>query len=69
MIGEEKQKIDATAKKAKFDLDSAKFQEGGVVKLNQQQLKEKQFEHKRQLDIAELQILKTTEDVRGIASP
>jgi len=69
VIGEEKQKVDAKAKKAKFDLDNAKFEEGGVVKLNEQQLKQKQFQHKKQLDLAELQILKTAEDVRGIASP
>lgn len=69
VIGEEKQRIDAKTKKAKFDLDNAKFTETSEVGLNQLQLKEKQFEHKKQIDIAELEILRTAEDVRGIASP
>jgi hypothetical protein len=32
-------------------------------------LKEAQLEHKRNIDNSELEILQTTDDLRGIASP
>lgn len=68
-VAEQKNQIQARVEKAKAELAASKFQEDGVIKADQQQLKEDQFEHQVELDKAELEILRRTEDVRGIASP
>jgi len=68
-VAEQNNQIKAKVEKAKGDLNAQQFLKDKEVKDSVQGLKEKQFEHKKQIDIAELQILRTAEDVRGIASP
>ena len=59
----------AEATQAKIELDAMKAQSQYALQSDQQDLKEAQFAHKKNIDEGELQILKTTEDLRGIVSP
>jgi len=54
---------------AKIETDQAKVQAQHALQSDNQDLKEAQFQHKVRIDEGELEILRSAEDVRGIASP
>ena len=68
-VAEQKAAIDAQNAQARFELDMQKAQSQFALQSDQQDLKEEQHAHKVKIDEGELEILKRTEDVRGIASP
>ena len=68
-VAEMKAETSAEATQAKIELDAMKAQSQYALQSDQQDLKEAQFAHKKNIDEGELQILKTTEDLRGIVSP
>ena len=68
-LGELKAQNDAEMARMKLELDKLKAERSFAVQSDGMDLKESQLEHKRFIDNAELEILKTTEDLRGIASP
>jgi RNA polymerase-binding transcription factor DksA len=53
----------------KLELDAMKAQAQMAIQSDNQDLKEEQFKFKQFIDSGELEILKTAEDLRGIASP
>ncbi len=53
----------------KMETDQVKVQAQHALQSDNQDLKEAQFEHKVRIDEGELEILRRTDDVRGIASP
>jgi len=68
-VAEQKVATQAQQAAAKMDLDAAKAQSQFALQSDQQDLREAEFEHKQKIDEGELEILKTTEDRRGIVSP
>jgi len=68
-VAEQKAMTAAEQAAAKFDLDAAKAQSDFALRSDAQDLAEQQFAHKQKIDEGELEILKTTEDRRGIVSP
>lgn len=68
-IAEKKQMLESLIHKHKMELEQLKHQDDIEYKSDQMTLKEAQQEHKEKVDNAELEILRNTEDRRGIASP
>jgi len=68
-IAEIKAQTDAQMAEAKIRLDAEKAAASHALQSDNMDLKEAQFAHKRNIDEAELEVLKKTDDVRGIASP
>lgn len=68
-VAEQKAALQAQIEQAKMQLAALKHQDDGAHKADQMELKEEQQAHKEAIDIAELEILRTAQDVRGIASP
>ena len=68
-VAEFKAETDAEAKEFKMELDAQKAQSQFALQSDHQDLKEQQFAHKKNIDEGELEILRTTDDLRGIASP
>jgi hypothetical protein len=53
----------------KLQLEQMKAQQGFAIQSDSMDLKEAQLEHKQFVDKAELEIARTADDVRAIASP
>ncbi len=53
----------------KLELEQMKAQASHALQSDSMDLKEAQLAHKKRIDEGELEILKRTKDVRGIASP
>lgn len=68
-IAELKQQMDAQIAQLKLELEATKAERGFAIQSDATDLKEAQLEHKRMTDMAELEILRNADDVRGIASP
>jgi hypothetical protein len=68
-IAELKQQTDAQIAQLKLELERSKAERGFAIQSDSIDLKEAQLEHKTATDLAELEILRNAEDVRGIASP
>ena len=68
-VAEMKAQTDAQMASAKIELDAAKSQSQFALQSDQQDLREQEFGHKVKIDEGELELLKTTEDRRGIVSP
>ena len=68
-LGELKAQNDAEMARMKLELDKLKAERSFSIQSDGMDLKEAQLEHKRNIDNSELEILQTTEDLRGIASP
>ena len=69
MVAEQRVQNDAMATEGKMQLDLAKAEAQHAIQSDNQDLREAQFEHKRLIDESELEILRNTEDRRGIVSP
>ena len=69
MVAEQRVQNDAMATQSKVELDLAKAEAQHAIQSDNQDLREAQFEHKRLIDESELEILRNTEDRRGIVSP
>ena len=52
-----------------YQRDAIKAQSTFALQSDQQDLREAEFEHKQKVDGGELELLKTTEDRRGLVSP
>ena len=68
-VAEQKAMTDAQSTAARIELDAAQAQSDFAIRSDAQDLKEDQFAHKQKIDEGELEILRTTEDRRGIVSP
>ena len=68
-VAEQKVATQAQQSAAKMELDAVKAQSQFALQSDQQDLREAEFAHKQKIDEGELEILKTTEDKRGIVSP
>ena len=68
-LSEMKTQMDGQMKQMKLELDKMKAESSHSLSSDNQDLKEQQFAHKKYIDEAELEVLKSAEDVRGIASP
>jgi len=68
-VAEQKAQLEAQIQGAKMQLENLRQQNDSEYKVDQMMLKERQQEHKENIDTAELQILRNTEDKRGIVSP
>jgi hypothetical protein len=68
-LGELKAQNDAEMARMKLELDKLKAERSFSIQSDGMDLKEAQLEHKRNIDNSELEILQTTDDLRGIASP
>jgi len=68
-VAEQKAMADAQQAAAKIDLEAAKAQSQFALQEDQQDLREAEFAHKKKIDEGELEILKVTDDRRGIVSP
>ena len=68
-VAEQKVATQAQQASAKMELDAVKAQSQFALQSDQQDLREAEFEHKVKVDEGELELLKTTEDRRGIVSP
>jgi len=68
-VAEQKVATQAEQAAAKMELDAVKAQSQFALQSDQQDLREAEFEHKVKVDEGELELLKTTEDRRGIVSP
>jgi len=68
-MAETKAMTDAQIAQVKIELDTAKAESQYALQSDQQDLKEAQFAHKQKIDEGELEILKKTDDLRGIVSP
>ena len=68
-VAEQKVATQAQQASAKMELDAVKAQSQFALQSDQQDLREAEFAHKQKIDEGELEILKTTEDKRGIVSP
>ena len=68
-LNEMKMQIDAQMTGMKLELDKMKAESSHAISSDNQDLKEEQFAHKKNIDEAELEVLRKTQDVRGIASP
>jgi hypothetical protein len=69
VIAETKQQMDAQIAQLKLELEASKSRSAFAIQSDAIDLKEAQLEHKRATDQAEMEILRTAEDIRGIASP
>ena len=68
-VAEQKVATQAQQAAEKSQLEAAKAQSQFALQSDQQDLREAEFAHKQKIDEGELEILKTTEDKRGIVSP
>jgi len=68
-LAEAKQQMDAQMAQMKLELDRMKAQQSFAMQSDNLDLKESQLDHKVMVDTAELEIAKTADDVRAIASP
>ena len=68
-VAEAKAQVDAQVAQMKMELEQMKAQAQHALQSDNQDLKEQQFKFKQFIDSSELQILRTAEDLRGIASP
>ena len=68
-VAEQKAMTAAQQAEARIELDAAKAQSDFAIKSDAQDLKEEQFMHKQRIDEGELEILRRTDDLRGIVSP
>lgn len=68
-LAEMKAQMDAQVAQMKLQLDQIKAQQQFAIQSDNQDLKEAQLEHKQMVDKAELEIARTADDVRAIASP
>jgi hypothetical protein len=68
-VAEMKAQIDAQVAQMKLQLEQMKAQQGFAIQSDNMDLKEAQLEHKQFVDKAELEIARTADDVRAIASP
>ena len=68
-LAEMKAQMDAQVAQMKLQLDQMKAQQQFALQSDNQDLKEAQLEHKQMVDKAELEIARTADDVRAIASP
>jgi len=68
-LAEQKLQMDAQMAQMKMELDQMKAQQSFAMQSDSLDLKESQLDHKVMVDTAELEIAKTADDVRAIASP
>ena len=68
-VAEAKAQVDAQIAQMKMELEQMKAQAQHALQSDNQDLKEQQFKFKQFIDSNELEILRTAEDLRGIASP
>jgi len=68
-VAEMKAQMDAQVAQMKVQLEQMKAQQQFALQSDNQDLKEAQLEHKQMVDNAELEIARTADDVRAIASP
>lgn len=68
-VSEAKAQVDAQVAQMKMELEQMKAQAQHALQSDNQDLKEQQFKFKQFIDSNELEILRTAEDLRGIASP
>lgn len=68
-LAEMKAQVDAQMAQMKLELEQMKAQASHALQSDSMDLKEAQLAHKKRIDEGELEILKRTKDVRGIASP
>jgi len=68
-VAEMKAQMDSQIAQMKLQLDQMKAQQQFALQSDNQDLKEAQLEHKQMVDKAELEIARTADDVRAIASP
>lgn len=68
-VAEQRVQVDAMNSQAKIELEGVKAEAAHAIASDNQDLKEAQFAHKKYIDEGELEILKTTDDRRGIVSP
>lgn len=68
-VAEMKAQMDAQIAQMKLQLEQMKAQQGFAIQSDSMDLKEAQLEHKQFVDKAELEIARTADDVRAIASP
>ena len=68
-VAEMKAQMDAQIAQMKLQLEQMKAQQGFAIQSDNMDLKEAQLEHKQFVDKAELEIARTADDVRAIASP
>ena len=68
-LAEQKQQMDSQVAQMKMELDQMKAKQNFAIQSDNVDLKESQLDHKVMVDTAELEIAKTADDVRAIASP
>ena len=68
-VAEMKVQVDAQMRQMKHELDTMKAQQAFALQSDKQDLNETEFEHKEFVNLEELEIARTAEDVRAIASP
>ena len=68
-LAEMKAQMDTQIAKMKVQLEQAKAKSNFAIQSDSMDLKEAQLEHKQMVDKAELEIARTADDVRAIASP
>lgn len=68
-VAEMKAQTDAQIAQLKLQLEQLKAQQSFAIQSDSMDLKEAQLEHKQMVDTAELEIARTADDVRAIASP
>lgn len=68
-VAEMKAQMDAQIAQMKLQLEQMKAQQGFAIQSDNMDLKEAQLEHKQFVDKAELEIARSADDVRAIASP
>jgi hypothetical protein len=70
VIAEQRLQLDMMVQQGKLEIDVEKAQAQHALQSDNQDLKEAQFAHKRNIDEAELEVLRRqSTEVRGIASP
>ena len=68
-VAEAKAQVDAQVSQMKLQLEQMKAEAQHALQSDNQDLKEQQFKFKQFIDSNELEILRTADDLRGIASP
>ena len=68
-VAEAKAQVDAQVAQMKLQLEQMKAEASHALQSDNQDLREQQFKFKQFIDSNELEILRTAEDIRGIASP
>lgn len=68
-VAELKVQFEAQMAQMKHELDTLKAQQNFAIQSDNMDLKETQFEHKEHVNLEELEIAKSADDVRAIASP